>query len=158
TFTVPGSGASASLAGNPVTISLGQASVTATANGTIGSYSVTAAANGATGTPTFNLTNSETPSLVVTTLSDETSNTDGTTSLREAIAYANSLGGDETITFASSLFTGGAGTITLNAANGELQLTDTTGAITINGPGANTLAVSGNNASRVFEIDSGVTA
>ena len=42
------------------------------------------------------------------------------------------------------------GTITLTS--GELLVTDS---VTINGPGANQLSVSGNNASRVFEIAAG---
>jgi len=48
TFTAPGSGASAAIAGSPATIGAdGTASVTATANGTAGSYTVTASTRGA---------------------------------------------------------------------------------------------------------------
>ena len=57
----------------------------------------------------------------------------------------------DTITFASSL----AGqTITLTS--GELDLTDTTGTTTITGLGANQLTISGNNASRVFDISGAI--
>ena len=71
---------------------------------------------------------------VVTTLDDS-----GAGSLRHAIA--SSAPGD-TITFAV------AGTITLTG--GELVITNN---LTIAGPGATDLAVSGNSASRVFHID-----
>jgi len=58
TYTVPGSGASASLSSPTATIdSSGQASVTATANGTGGSYAVTAAFSGSAAAGIFNLTN-----------------------------------------------------------------------------------------------------
>jgi lysophospholipase L1-like esterase len=90
--------------------------------------------------------------LTVTTTSDVVDSTDGVTSLREAVAYANSHAGADTITFDSSL-TGK--TITLTA--GELDLTDTTGKTTITGLGSSSLIVSGNNASRIFSIASGVT-
>ena len=69
--------------------------------------------------------------LFVTTAADVVDPTTDLTSLREAIAYANSNPGDDTITFDPSL----AGqTITLTG--GELELTDTTGTTTITGLGA----------------------
>ena len=92
-------------------------------------------------------------SLVVTTALDVFDPNDGLTSLREAVDYANTHVGDDVITFDSSL----AGqTITLT--NGELDITDTTGTTTIVGLGADQLTVSGNNASRVFCVESGATA
>jgi hypothetical protein len=73
----------------------------------------------------------------------------GAGSLRAAIAAANPAGGD-TIDFAPGL----AGqTITLTS--GELLLDRS---LTINGPGADQLAVSGNNASGVFFITAGTVA
>jgi len=66
----------------------------------------------------------------------------GAGSLRSAIAAASS---GDTINFARGLH----GTITLNR---ELLIT---GSVTINGPGADRLYVSGNNSSRVFEIAAG---
>ncbi|HWS27025.1 MAG TPA: choice-of-anchor Q domain-containing protein, partial [Xanthomonadales bacterium] len=60
TYTVPGSGASATLVTSPASIVGGQSSVTATANSTPGSYSVSVAASGATGTASFALTNAGT--------------------------------------------------------------------------------------------------
>ena len=77
----------------------------------------------------------------------------GAGSLRQAIANANSNTGADTITFASSL---AGNTITLTS--GQLNLTDTTGKTTINGLGADQLTVSGNDASRVFYINSGMNA
>ncbi len=80
--------------------------------------------------------------VVVTTLSDET-NANSTTSLREAISKA--LAGD-TISFKSGL----TGTITLG--KGQLSIGKN---LTITGPGASKVSVSGNNATRVFSISSG---
>ena len=73
--------------------------------------------------------------------------------LRQAIFDANNNPGDDTIAFDSSL----AGqTITLT--EGQLELTDTTGAATITGLGASQLTIDGNHTFQVFYIDSGVTA
>jgi hypothetical protein len=67
--------------------------------------------------------------------------------LRAAIIQANtSVGVPDTIQFAPGL----TGTITLNGT--QLTITDE---LTITGPGAAQLAVSGNHTSRVFEIESG---
>jgi uncharacterized delta-60 repeat protein len=58
TFTAPASGASAVLKSSPATISSnGQASVTATANGTAGTYTVSASAAGVPSPAKFSLTN-----------------------------------------------------------------------------------------------------
>ncbi|MEG4121836.1 choice-of-anchor Q domain-containing protein, partial [Microcoleus sp. N9_B4] len=101
--------------------------------------------------------------VIVTTLDDLV---DGTTtnittlnatpggagiSLREAIAAANNTAGADTIDL-----TGVAGTILLTNASGALPITDS---VTINGPGASNLTVSGNNAVQVFNISgAGTTA
>jgi hypothetical protein len=72
-------------------------------------------------------------------------------SLRQAVLNANAIAGDDTITFAGSTFTDGtADTITLTT--GGLGISSN---VTINGTGANLLTISGNNASRVFNIASG---
>src|SRR4051812_47481396 len=74
----------------------------------------------------------------------------GTCTLRGAIAVANAeAGGGDTIQFAPTL----SGTITLTT--GELAINKN---MTITGPGALTLAVSGNNASRVFNIGTTFTS
>jgi hypothetical protein len=72
----------------------------------------------------------------------------GPGSLRAAIQAANTSPGADVIDFAPGL----NGTIGLTG--GQLDITD---ALTINGPGASVLAVSGNDASRVFQVTSGVT-
>ncbi|HEV8065875.1 MAG TPA: right-handed parallel beta-helix repeat-containing protein, partial [Acidimicrobiales bacterium] len=80
---------------------------------------------------------------------------DGSTgTLRWAIGQANSAGGAETINFDPTVFATPQ-TITLNGT--QLELSDTTGTETVTGPAAG-VTVSGNNASRVFQVDPGVTA
>lgn len=70
-------------------------------------------------------------------------------SLRRAVNDANVIIGADIINFQAGL----AGVITLT--NGELNIS---GDVTINGPGANVVIISGNNASRVFSLNFGVTA
>ncbi len=70
-------------------------------------------------------------------------NDSGTGWLRAAITSANSHAGADIIAFASGLH----GTITLTS--GELLITDS---LTITGPGSSKICVSGNNASRVFDM------
>ena len=72
-------------------------------------------------------------------------NDSGAGSLRQASVDNRNLGGGNTIIFSNVV----TGTITLTT--GELSI-DTN--VTISGPGANALAVSGNHASRVFKIGS----
>ena len=90
----------------------------------------------------------EAPSLIVTTTADVAAN-DGQTSLREAIAYANSKAGADSITFASNV----RGTITLAS-----PLPPVTDVLSINGPGAPVLAVDGGGKVRLLRIAKGVTA
>ena len=73
----------------------------------------------------------------------------GLGSLRAAITAANANPGADVIAFAHGL----RGTVALTS--GELSITDD---LRIDGPGANKLAVSGNDASRVFNISSGAAA
>lgn len=94
----------------------------------IGALSTLLAANGA-----FALT------FTVTNTSDA-----GAGSLRQAVAGANSNAGPDTIVFAPGV----VGKITLTT--GQITIT---GSLTITGPGAKLLTISGNNASRVFNID-----
>jgi hypothetical protein len=73
----------------------------------------------------------------------------GSGSLRQAILDANANAGADTITFSPGL----QGIITLTS--GELDINNNFGAadtLTITGPGASQLAVSGNHASRVFDV------
>jgi Right handed beta helix region len=154
TFTAPVSGASATPQTQNVIVNAGVASSgTLTANGSVGPYNVTATVGGSS--VNFALANFiETPSLVVTTDLDVVAN-DNLTSLREAINYANSHAGADTISF-GSLFNSGA-MITLGGTQLP-TLTDKSGATTIAGPGASMLIINGNKLSRVFEIATGATA
>ncbi len=88
--------------------------------------------------------------FVVNTTADDFGFSDGTTSLREAIASANAVPG-QTITFDPTVFAA-AQTITLSL--GQLELSDTTGTETITGPTAG-VTVSGGGTSRVFQVDCG---
>jgi hypothetical protein len=74
-------------------------------------------------------------------------NESGPDSLRAEIALANANPGPDTIVFDKGV----GGTIKLTS--GELLITDS---VTINGPGANKLSVSGNNASSVFDMTTGL--
>jgi fibronectin-binding autotransporter adhesin len=93
------------------------------------------------------------PRFVVNTTADDFGFYSGTTSLREAIASANLVPG-QTITFDKKVFKTQQ---TINFTLGQLELSDTTGTTTIMGPAAGVTVNSG-GASRVFQIDSGVTA
>src|SRR5262245_41824126 len=78
----------------------------------------------------------------------------GQTDLRQAIALANTNGGDQTIVFDKTVFKTPQ-TITLKG--GQLELNDTSGTETITGPAAG-VTVSGDGLNRVFQIDKGVMA
>ena len=151
TFTPPATGASASLSTTSATISGGSASVTATANDLFGAYTVTATASGVAAGASFGLTN--VGSLVVNNPTD--SPVTGETDLRQAIAYAEFLSGDETVTFDPTVFNTPQ-TITLGGS--QLDLTKASGTLAIQGPGANMLSVSGNQASRVFALFGGAAS
>jgi hypothetical protein len=81
--------------------------------------------------------------LQVTTLADG-----GAGSLRDAITQANALPGADVVVFDDGL----TGTIALTG--GELDIADD---LTINGPGADKLTVSGGNISRIFQVAAGET-
>src|SRR5262245_45246285 len=70
----------------------------------------------------------------------------GPGSLRQAIDAANAAAGADQITFAANV----TGTIVLTT--GQLAITDS---VSITGPGADDLTISGNNASRVFYLYNG---
>ncbi len=80
-------------------------------------------------------------------------NNDGAGSLRQAIAAANSLFDHNDIIFDTGFFNTTPRTITLTT--GEFVINSN---LTIIGAGANLLTVSGNNQSRVININSGFTA
>jgi hypothetical protein len=71
-------------------------------------------------------------------------------SLRQCIAQANALGGSNTITFAPTVLA------PIVLSQGELHITGSPAqTLTITGSGQSTTVVDGNNASRVFVVDSG---
>jgi hypothetical protein len=90
----------------------------------------------------------------VDNLGDAGSGSGNSGDLRYCIAHADSTTGDNIIDIPA------IGTITLSGT--QLELNNTSGdpnqTIEIDGPRADLLSVSGNNASRVFQIDAGVTA
>ncbi|MBA2435984.1 MAG: right-handed parallel beta-helix repeat-containing protein [Chthoniobacterales bacterium] len=81
-------------------------------------------------------------------------NDSGAGSLRQAVVDSNAAAGSDTIVFNSLFDTPQtitlASVITINPATGD--------SLTITGPGADLLTVSGNNAVRIFAVDSGDTA
>jgi hypothetical protein len=92
---------------------------------------------------------------LLTTYRDVVDEFDGLTSLREAIAYANSHPGPDTIRFDPAVFGTRPRTITLSC--GPLILTDKA-TTTIIGPGARLLCLKGDGKSRVFDIRGGSLA
>ena len=78
----------------------------------------------------------------------------GETDLRGAINVANLWSGTATIRFDPTVF---ATSQTITLTQGQLELSNTAAVIAINGPGAG-VTVSGDGASRVFQVDPGVTA
>ena len=89
-------------------------------------------------------------------IADEVGWDNGVTTLRDAINFANADTGEDLIVFERSLFTT-AQTITLNL--GELDITQNVSIIEPKDSltGGNLVTVSGNDASRVFEIEAGAT-
>ncbi len=95
-------------------------------------------------------------SLLVNTNSDAADSTDGLTSIREAVAYANTITGyDPVITFAADV----TGTITLSPASNSVITISRSMSIT--GPGAGSLTLSGTNgngARSIFRINAGTVS
>lgn len=86
---------------------------------------------------------------VVTSLADDGGG--ALTTLREAVAAANGDGKADTIVFDPSLFADGAmHTITLTSGEMDISGNNNADAITILGPGADRLTISGNDKSRIF--------
>lgn len=84
----------------------------------------------------------EDPSLIVTTNLDVVDGTDGLTSLREAIAFAEATTGVDTVTFDSAVFTGGAESL-IRLTEGTLVAAED---IVIDGSGAADLVITGDAA------------
>ncbi len=161
------SGASATLSAATATIQAGQAAVTATANGAPGGYSVTATAAGAS-SASFSLTNTQTlespgpilirpqsPTFNPPATARVLQNVDNLTSLRAAVAYANSHPGPDTITLGPPVF--GRRPQTIRVIGGPLVLTDSA-TTTIIGPGARLLTLKGDGKRRIFDVRGGSLA
>src|SRR5687767_4176178 len=104
---------------------------------------------------TLNLESLETRRLlaiVVNTTIDENV-VNATTSLREAIAQAATNAGDDEITFDPTVFTS-ASLHTITPTPSAFSIADSSGRLTITGPGTNVLAISGSGAGRSFTIGS----
>lgn len=97
--------------------------------------------------------------LVVNTTSDHDDGNCGglDCTLREAVARANLVAANgstsQTITFASNV----SGTITLTGGQFDSLAIEQTANVSVTGPGARVLAISGNSAQRIFTIDSPAT-
>lgn len=122
----------------------------------LGSYTVTYTANSTSSDVTVTVV--EAPGLTVTTTGDAVDNLDGQTTLREALAYAASLGGPQTVDFSSTTADGAVNfhdttpnTLKIAIMLGGTPLT-IAGGVSIEGPGADLLEVSGSGLSGVFEI------
>src|SRR5207249_5055987 len=87
-------------------------------------------------------------SLLVNTTADTTISGDGLTSLREAITYANSHAGADTITFDPTVFAA-PGPYTLQLAS---ALPTLSGDVDIQGPSAKLVTVRGQGAANPYRI------
>jgi hypothetical protein len=99
------------------------------------------------------LSESEALRTVVTTPTDTTDPYDDLVSLREAIDYGTTLTGNQSITFATGIYSSNVAVITLT--QGVLTINDISGEIRIVGPLAGSgkrLTVSGNNTSGIFKV------
>ena len=98
------------------------------------------------------------PSAIITvnSIADTVDDNDGVTTLREAINQANADAGEDLIVFERSVFSNPQ-TITLSGT--ELDITHNLDIIAPRDPltGEDLVTVSGNKASRIFEIESGAT-
>ena len=89
--------------------------------------------------------------IVPATYTVQNLNASGTGSLFEQITLANATTANDEIVFG----TGVTGTITLLSALPQILTTTAAGTLTITGPGANSLTISGNNLFRIFVVNTG---
>jgi predicted outer membrane repeat protein len=81
----------------------------------------------------------------------DTENPSADCTLRDAVTDANASAGDDTVTFASGL----SGTIALDSGQGQIPIDASNGGLTIQGPGADQITVSGQDNNRIFSISGG---
>jgi hypothetical protein len=148
-------GAAATLSDAAASIAGGVASVTATANSSMGRYLVSATASGAAPAGAFVLTNTPASKLGQTPPGNVVQQFDNLTSLRAAIAYANSHPGPDTITFDPA--PSGKARRIIKLRGGPLVLTNPA-TTTFIGPGARRLTIQGDGKSRVLDIEGGSLA
>ena len=108
---------------------------------------------GPTPTPIPTVMPNENPSLIVTTAQDVVNAFDNLTSLREALAFAATQAGDDTVNFSAAAFPlpAPAGGYVLTV-NGELVIDSN---VSVVGLGAGALTISGNSANRAFHVTAG---
>ena len=107
------------------------------------------------GPPDIGAFQSQSGPLVVDVAIDGLGSGPGKLSLRQAVNLADVLTGGATVTFDNSAFAKKS-VIALTA--GPLELSNTTGAVKILGPGLGRLAISGGGASRIFQVEQGSSA
>ena len=90
----------------------------------------------------------EDQSLIVNTVNDTLNDTDGVTSLREAINFANADGANSPITFAPNVF--GLAPQSINLSGGELAVANDN-AVSITAPAVG-LTINASDSSRIFNI------
>jgi hypothetical protein len=129
TFTAPVSGASANISGSPATISLGRASVSATANNTPGGpYMVSANASGVSAAANFSLTNlpstnANLSNLVLSTGALTPTFATGTTSYTQSVSNATtSLTVTPTVADANATVKVNGTTVASGSASGAIAL------------------------------------
>lgn len=132
-----------------VTVRVDAAPATTTASGTTPASTTTPAYSKSLSTSAVGSLLFSDVDIVVDELTDEDDGIVGTgeTTLREAIRMSNRTDSLNTISFASSLFAGGPATLTLK--NGPLE---TTGDLLIGGPGADTLTITAEGKTGLFDL------
>ena len=135
-------------------IAAGRVSYTPTgSSGTTDTFAFTVNdGKGGVATGNFAIVTTEKQALIVTTDSDNSTDSDNETSLREAIAYAATLSGTPEITFNFGNGPVPQDGYLIKLTAGELGIAHN---LNINGPDDALLTVSGNNASRVFNVSGG---
>ena len=148
-------GATAILSATSPAISGGQAAVTAVPINVLGSYTVAVTFPGSSASLSLTNAGAVFTKLVVNTTSDSLTPGAGLLSLREAITFNNySPTGNAPITFDRTVF---ATPKTITLTGSQLELSNTSGPVSITGPRAG-VTVSGGGLSRVLQVDALVTA
>ncbi|HEX8998388.1 MAG TPA: choice-of-anchor Q domain-containing protein, partial [Blastocatellia bacterium] len=158
TFTPPGSGATATIAGNPATIASGAATTgTVTANGTGGTYNVAASANGAASAVNFSLTNNVAPTVLSIVRGNASPTSNGSVPFNVSFSESVTGVGNSNFTVAASgvvgasvasvLGSGSTRVVTVNTGTGSgsvgLNMTNSTGVTDSQGAAISNLTFTG---------------